>query len=161
MSSMPGTSNTSTPDTSAPDTAQRDLVHPGAASAGSGWTGWIVFAAALLFLAGLAQLLQGFVALFDDDFYVVGSDGLALGLNYTVWGVVHLMVGTLACLIGVGLLSGNMVARGAAVILAGFSAVANLVFLAAYPAWSLVIIAVDIAVIHAVVVHGGELEAPS
>jgi hypothetical protein len=118
MSVMPGTS----------DTSQRDLVQPGRPSARSGWTGWIVFAAALLFLAGVAQLVQGFVALFDDDFSVAGSAGPAVGLNYTVWGVVHLMVGALACLIGVGLLSGNMVARGAAVI-------------------------------RAVVVHGGELEA--
>jgi hypothetical protein len=125
------------------------------------WTGWIVFAAVLLLLAGLAQLLEGFVALFDDNFYVVGSDGLALGLDYTVWGVVHLMVGALACLIGLGLLSGNMVARGAAVVLAGFSAVANLLFLTAFPAWSLMIITVDVVVIYAVVVHGGELETPS
>jgi hypothetical protein len=151
MSSTPGT----------PDTSQRDLVPPGGASSRSGWTGWIVFAAVLLFLAGLGQLLQGFVALFDDNFYVVGSDGLALGLDYTVWGVVHLMVGVLALLIGLGLLSGNLVARGAAVAVAGFSAVANLLFLTAFPAWSLTIIAVDVAVIHAVVVHGGELETPS
>jgi hypothetical protein len=38
----------------------------------------------------------------------------------------------------------------------------DLVFLAASPAWSLVVVAVDVAVIHAVVVvHGGELETPS
>lgn len=157
MSSMRGT----------PDTSQRDRVRPGGEPGGtratgrSVWTGWIVFAAVLLLLAGLAQLLEGFVALFDDNFYVVGSDGLALGLDYTVWGVVHLMVGALACLIGLGLLSGNMVARGAAVVLAGFSAVANLLFLTAFPAWSLMIITVDVVVIYAVVVHGGELETPS
>jgi hypothetical protein len=151
MSSVPGT----------PETSQRDLAPPGGLTTRSGWTGWIVFAAVLLFLGGLGQLLQGFVALFDDNFYVVGSDGLALGLDYTVWGVIHLMVGVLAVLIGLGLLSGNMVARGAAVALAGFSAVANLLFLAALPAWSLTIIAVDVAVIYAVVVHGGELETPS
>lgn len=127
----------------------------------SGRTGWIVFAAVLLFLAGLAQLVQGFVALVDDAFYVVGSDGLALDLDYSVWGILHMLVGALAWLIGLGLLAGNTVARGAAVGLAGFSAVANLLFFAALPAWSLVIIAIDVAVIHAVVVHGGELQTRS
>jgi hypothetical protein len=151
----------------APDMSQRDRVHPGAGSAGppaagrSMWTGWIVFAAVILFLGGLLQIMEGLVALFDEGYYAVGSDGLVVHVDYTVWGVVHLLVGTLACLIGIGLLTGNMVARGAAVFLAGFSALANLVFLAASPAWSLLIIALDIVVIYAVVVHGGELESRS
>ena len=152
---------------SVPDAWQRDRVHPGAGPPAlretdwSMWTGWIVFAAVLLVLVGLLQLMQGFVALFDDGSYLVGSDGLAVSVSYTVWGVVHLMVGALACLIGVGLLTGNMVARGAAVLLAGFGAVANLAFLAARPACSLVVIALDVVVIYAVVVHGGELENSS
>src|SRR3954466_15265779 len=107
MSSIPGT-----PDTSSD---MPDRVHPGPAPARIGWTGWIVFAAVLLFLAGLAQLVQGFVALVDDGFYIVRSDGLALSLGYSTWGLVHLLVGALAWLIGLGLLSGNTVARGAAV----------------------------------------------
>jgi hypothetical protein len=77
--------------------------------------------------------------------------------DYTVWGWVHLMVGVLAALIGVGLLTGNMVARGAAVGLASFSALASLTVVAATPAWSVIIIAVDVLVIFAIVVHGGEL----
>jgi hypothetical protein len=44
-----------------------------------------------------------------------------------------------------------------AVILAGLSALANLVFIGAYPLWSIVIIAVDILVIYALTVHGREL----
>ena len=149
------------------DASQRARMNTDAASvdAGatdrSGWTGWVVFAGVLLILVGLFQVLEGFVALFKDDFYAVGPDGLAVNIDYTVWGVVHLLVGTLACLIGIGLLAGNMVARGAAVLLAGFSAVANLLFLTAYPAWALIVIAVDVVVIYAVVVHGAELESPS
>jgi hypothetical protein len=145
----------------APDASQRDRVRPDAGPRASGWTGWIVFAAALLLMAGGFQLMQGLVALFDDGFYVVGSDGLAVPVDYTVWGVVQLLVGTLACLIGIGLVTGNMVARGAAVALAGFSAIANLAFLPAAPVWGLLLIGLDVVVIYAVVVHGGELESPS
>ncbi|WP_029432174.1 hypothetical protein [Blastococcus sp. URHD0036] len=148
---------------SAAGASQQDRVDPAAAgpsrSGGwNAWTGWIVFAAVLLILVGVLQAVQGLVALFDDGSYAVGSDGLAVPVDYTVWGVMHLLVGTLAVLIGVGLLAGNMVARGAAVVLATFSAIASLAFLPARPVWSLVVIALDVVVIHAVVVHGGELE---
>lgn len=147
---------------SAAGPSQRDRVDPAAAGPRPGgrsaWTGWIVFAAVLLVLVGLFQAMQGLVALFDDGSYAIDSDGLAVPVDYTVWGVMHLLVGTLAVLIGVGLLAGNMVARGAAVMLATFSAVANLAFLPAQPAWSLLVITIDVLVIHAVVVHGGELE---
>src|SRR4051794_30678075 len=151
----------------APAASQRNPVDPTAGATGARptpsrtWTGWIVFASVLLVLTGGIQVLAGFVALFDDGAYAVGSDGLVVVTDYTVWGVVHLLVGTLAVLIGLGLFFGNMVARGAAVLLAGFSAVANVLFLTASPAWSLMVIVFDVVVIYAVVVHGGELETPS
>jgi len=53
MSSIPGT-----PVTSA-DTSQRDRGHPDPASATSGWTGWIVSAAVLLFLAVIYVVVHG------------------------------------------------------------------------------------------------------
>ncbi|MGY1746951.1 DUF7144 family membrane protein [Blastococcus sp. SYSU D00695] len=146
-----------------PGTSPRDRVPPGAGPRRPGWsawTGWVVFAALLLVTVGLVQALSGLVALFDDDFYLVGADDLPVPVDYTVWGVVQLLVGALAALIGVGLLAGNMVARGAAVVLAGFSALASLAFLPAQPVWSVVVIGLDVVVIYAVVVHGGELEDP-
>jgi uncharacterized membrane protein len=148
---------------SAAQASQRDRVDPSAGGSLRGpdrsrWTGWIVFAALLLVMVGLFQAMQGLVALFRNGTYAVESDWLVVDVDYTVWGVLHLLVGALAVLIGVGLLTGNMVARGAAVMLATFSAVASLAFLPAQPAWSLIVITIDVLVIHAVVVHGGELE---
>jgi hypothetical protein len=124
----------------------------------SGWVGWIFLAGVLLIMVGVLQVIEGLVALFDDGYYVVGADQLAAPVDYTVWGWMHLVVGVLAALIGVGLLTGNMVARGAAVGLSSFSALASLAFVAAAPAWSVMIIAVDVLVAFSIVVHGGELE---
>jgi hypothetical protein len=92
---------------------------------------------------------------------VVRADQLAAPVDYTVWGWVRLMVGALAVLIGLGLLTGNMVARAAAVGLASFSALASLAFVAATPAWAVIVIAIDVLVIFSIVVHGGELEKSS
>jgi hypothetical protein len=44
------------------------------------------------------------------------------------------------------------------VILAGLSAIANLLFIEAYPFWSVIVITVDVLVIWALTVHGRELK---
>jgi len=125
----------------------------------SGWTGWVVFGGVMLIMVGLFQLVQGLVALFDDGFYAVRSDGLIVNVNYNTWGWIHLVIGILAGLVGLGLLAGNMVARIGGVIIAVLSAMANLAFISAYPVWSTIVIALDVIVIYAIIVHGRELKA--
>jgi hypothetical protein len=123
----------------------------------TGWTGWVVFASFMMFLLGAFQAVQGLVALFDDGFYVT-SGNLVVNVNYNVWGTVHLLLGVLLLLTGAGVLTGNLAARTIGVILAGLSALANLLFIEAYPFWSIIIITVDVLVIYALTVHGRELK---
>jgi hypothetical protein len=123
----------------------------------TGWTGWIVFASFMMILVGSFQAIQGLVALFDDGFYLVRENGLVVNVNYNVWGTVHLLLGLVLVLAGVGVLAGNLAARTVGVILAGLSALANMAFIGAYPIWSLLIITVDILVIYALIVHGREM----
>ena len=124
----------------------------------TGWTGWVVFASFMMFLLGAFQAIQGLVALFDDGFYLVTPNNLVVDVNYNVWGTVHLILGVLLLLSGAGVLTGNLAARTVGVILAALSAVANLVFIEAYPFWSIIIITVDVLVIYALTVHGRELK---
>lgn len=42
-------------------------------------------------------------------------------------------------------------------ILAGLSAIVNLLFIEAYPIWSVIVITVDVLVIYALTVHGREM----
>ena len=123
----------------------------------TGWTGWVVFASFMMILLGTFQVIQGLVALFDDGFYAVRSDGLVVNVNYNVWGTIHLLLGILVLAAGVGVLSGNLAARTLGVILASLSALANIIFIEAYPIWSIIVITVDILVIYALTVHGREL----
>jgi hypothetical protein len=124
----------------------------------SGWTGWVVFAGIMLIMLGAFQAIQGLVALFDRGYYLVTSAGLVVNVDYNVWGWVHLILGILAVATGFGLLAGNTAARVVGIVLAVLSAILNLAFIAAYPVWSTIVIAVDIIVIYAIVVHGGELK---
>ncbi len=124
----------------------------------TGWTGWIAFASCMMLLLGSFQAIQGFVAIFDQGYYAVTEKGLVVNVDYTVWGWVHLVLGVLIAVSGVGILSGNMAARIVGVLFAGVSAILNLVFIQAYPVWSMIIITVDVLVIFALTVHGGELK---
>jgi hypothetical protein len=124
-------------------------------------SGWVVFAGVLLILVGSGQVIEGLVALFTDGYYRVRPGGLALHLDYTTWGWLHLVIGTLAALTGLGLLTGSLLARLLGIVLAAVSALVHLAFLAAYPVWSVLVIALDVAVIHAIVVHGRELRSPT
>ena len=125
----------------------------------SGWAGWVVFGGVMLILLGIVHVMQGIVALVNDDYYLVTREGLVLNLDFTSWGWTHLVLGVLLGLVGVGLLAGNTAARVAGVVLAVLSAVVNLLFITAYPAWSVVVIALDVIVIYSIVVHGRELRA--
>ena len=126
----------------------------------SAWVGWVNFAGLMLVLVGAFHVIQGLVALFRDEVYVVGQHRLVVDVSYTAWGWAHLVWGALSILVGSCLLVGQMWARIVAVIVAMLSAIANVAFLPAYPVWSAIMIAVDIIVIWAVTVHGGEVRRP-
>jgi hypothetical protein len=121
------------------------------------WVGWVVFAATMLVMLGTFHAIQGLVALFQDSYYLVGAEGLVVSLDFTTWGWTHLILGVLAVVTGIALLSGATWARALAVVVAFLSAIANVGFLAAYPVWSTLMIALNVVIIYAITVHGGEL----
>lgn len=127
-------------------------------AAPSAWVGWVLFAGIMLLLVGTFQAIAGFVALFNDDVYLVRSADLVVNVDYTGWGVVHLVLGVVAILAGLGVMVGQMWARVFGIILAVVSAVANLAFVGAYPIWCTVMIVMDIIVIWALAVHGREVK---
>jgi hypothetical protein len=121
------------------------------------WVGWIYFAGSIAVLVGIFQAIAGLVALLDDGYYLVTRSGLAVHLTYNEWGWIHLIGGLLLIAVGVGLVVGKTWALFAAVAIAVLSAVANFLFLAAYPVWSTIMIAMNILVIYAVTQHGKEV----
>lgn len=131
-----------------------DLVKPTAQTA---WVGWIAFAGLMLMISGIFHALEGLVAIFRKTVYIVTERGLMLSADYTVWGIVHLIVGAVLIVAGYGVLRGQLWARGVAVFIALSSIVVNFAFLPAYPVWSALMITVDVLVIWALTVHGDEL----
>ena len=123
----------------------------------TGWVGWVAFAGVMMTILGTFHVIDGLVAIFKDEYFLVGKSGLVVNVDYTVWGWVHLLGGIIIIAAGVAVFSGQIWARSIGVLMAVISAVINIAFLSAYPIWSTIMITLDILVIWALTVHGGEL----
>ena len=121
------------------------------------WVGWLYFGAAMMFLIGFFQVIEGLAAIVNDNFTKVTPNGLVVRVDYTVWGWVHLALGVAIFLSGLGVLTGRLAARVVGVALAVVGAVINLAFLPAQPAWGVILVTVNVLLIYALTVHGGEL----
>lgn len=73
--------------------------------------------------------------------------------------MINMLIGIVVSLSGLGVLSGNVLARAVGVGVASLSLIASLVFLPAYPVWALVVISLDVLVIWALTEHGREVRA--
>ena len=115
----------------------------------SGWAiGGLTFAATMLVLIGIFQVIAGLVAIFNDDFYVL-TQNYTFDLDTSGWGWIHLIIGIAVILTGYFLYAGATWAGVAAIVLAVLSAISNFFFIPYYPFWSLLVIALCVWVIWA------------
>jgi hypothetical protein len=120
----------------------------------SRWTvGFVLFAAVMLMIIGSFQVITGIAAIFADDFFVVGPNYI-YDVDVTVYGWIHLILGVIMFLAGMGVMAGATWARVVGIGLASLSAIANFFFIPYYPLWSILVIALDVAVIWALAVYG-------
>ena len=121
-------------------------------SSRSAWSGWIVFAGAVLLLIGSIDVIQGLVAIFEDEYVVGTRKGLAI-IDVTAWGWFTLLWGVLLLFAGLGLLGGAGWARWLAIFGVGINAIQQIAFMAnfpqAYPLWNILIVALDVLVLFA------------
>lgn len=122
----------------------------------TGWVGWIYFAALMLLFAGIFQLISGMTALLNKTFYAA-NNGTIVVFDIATWGWIHLLLGLFLVCTGIALFSGSQWARVIAIILAAFNFIAQFAFIGSYPIWSIIIMILDIIVIYALTIHGGEV----
>ena len=116
------------------------------------WGGWIGFAAIVLVVVGSIDIIQGFVAILEDEYVVSTPKGLAI-FDVTTWGWLTLLRGVLVLLAGLGLFGGASWARWVAIVGVTVNAIAQFGFMAnypqAYPLWNLAIMALNVVVLYA------------
>jgi len=115
----------------------------------SGWaSGGITFAATMAVLIGTFQVVEGLVAVINDDFFVVARN-YTFNLDTSAWGWIHLIVGVVMLVVGFGLFSRSTWAGVFAIVVAMLSAVSQFFFIPYYPIWALVLIALNLWIIWA------------
>ena len=122
-----------------------------------GLAGMVAFAGIMLALIGFMDILQGVTALFNDEYFAVRG-GELLVFDFTTWGVITLIWGGMLVAAGFGLLSGRGGARVFAIVVVFVNMIVQIAFLAAYPIWSTIIIALDVFVLYALTARWDEVK---
>jgi hypothetical protein len=115
--------------------------------------GLLIFAAVLLGVIGLFNLLDGIAAIAQSGFFVANTRYVIGDLR--AWGIAVTVLGGLQVLAAFGVMAGNQLARWFGVAILGINAVAQMFFIPSYPFWSLMIIAVDVVGLYALCAFGG------
>jgi hypothetical protein len=115
--------------------------------AGGEYSGWIAFAGVMMFILGSLDAFWGLAGILNDEIVVVGGQG-SLILDITTWGWVHLILGSLVALTGLGLMTGNAAARVAGIFLVALNAVAQIVWFPAAPLWAFLMIILDTIILY-------------
>ncbi|MGW5424721.1 DUF7144 family membrane protein [Streptomyces sp. NPDC003943] len=119
------------------------------ASQHSSWAaGGAFFGGVLMLVTGVVDILQGIAGIASNDVYARLGD-YVYKFSLTSWGVIHLCLGVVVAIAGIGILNGAEWGRVAGISLAALNIVAQFLFLPYQPWWALFSMAVSVFVIWA------------
>ena len=110
----------------------------------------------LMFLLGGWWIIAGFVAIVNDDFFVVTQEWI-FEFSTTSWGWTHLILGIVVLLASFGLFTGAVWARTVGVILAVISGLVAFAWLPYYPVWAILFVTMSVLTVWALTVHGRDI----
>jgi hypothetical protein len=115
-------------------------------------SGWLVFAAVMLMVAGLLNLINGITALHNSSYYT----SQVLYHNLSAWGWIFLIWGALQLVAGFSAFSGRALGSYLGVTLAAVAATMWFFFLFGAPFAAIVGVTVNILVIYGLTVGAAE-----
>ena len=133
------------------------MAHSRARSSRPGGYDLVVFAWVLLLMLGVFNLIDGIAAVARSHVFT-GNAHYVFG-DLKTWGWIVLIIGGLQVLAALGIMTGNQAARWLGVGLISLDAIAQMMFIPAYPIWALLIIAGDVAALYGLCAYGGRREA--
>ena len=117
-------------------------------------SGIVNFAGVLFLIAGVFNLIYGLTGILNEGY--LRHDTLFASIE--LWGWVLVGMGSVQFLVGLGILNRAPMGQIVGLLIAGFGAVMALTFVLAFPAWSIIIIALDLVIVYALTVHGDEFK---
>ena len=116
-------------------------------------TGRVVFAATLLLIAGVLNIIYGIGALDDANVFVNDKRYIFTNLNTMGW--VLIILGVIQLAGGFSLMAGNTYGRVIGIVGASLGAIGALLSIGgAYPWWSLAIFFLCIYIVHGIFIYG-------
>jgi hypothetical protein len=134
---------------------ESDLVAPGSRDdRRERGAGWLSFAAITLGFAGVFAIVDGIVALSRAKFY--SANAVYVFSDLRTWGWIVLVLGVAATVAAAAIVNGSRWARWFGIAVAGVQALSQLLFVQAYPWWSVAVFALDVLVVYGLAVYGGD-----
>ena len=94
------------------------------------------------------------VAAISKSSFFIGNAKFILS-DLKTWGWIVLAIGVIELFVAFGIWAGSNAARWAGIVIVSVNAIAQLLFIPAYPFWSLAIFTLDLLVLYGLVAYGG------
>lgn len=121
-------------------------------------TGRVVFAATMLLILGVLNIIYGIGALDDANIFVNDTRFILSNLNTLGW--VLIVLGVIQLTAGFSLMSGNTYGRVLGITAGSIGAIGALLSIGgAFPWWSLAMFALCVYVVHGIIVYGEDERA--
>ena len=114
--------------------------------------GRAMFAAILLMVGGVLNIIYGIAAIGNSSFFVHNTKYVFASLKG--WGWITLILGILELLASVSLFGGGAYGRWFAIVVGALAAIGALLSIPAYPLWSIAIFALSLWIIYGLVIYG-------
>ncbi|HZM79214.1 MAG TPA: hypothetical protein VFC19_26075 [Candidatus Limnocylindrales bacterium] len=117
---------------------------------------WPLFAAIILGLLGVFNVVEGLLTLFNDR-YGGQISGAFFFFNLTGWGWLHLLLGLALMAVAAAMFMGFDWAPSIAVGLAGATAIFAMIYVNIIPTWSWINVALAVLLIYVLVIKGRDM----
>ena len=119
--------------------------------------GWVLFAGTMLAMVGTMNIIDGIAAISNSTFFTQNARFVFSDLN--TWGWIVLILGSVQVLAAFGIWAKTPGVRWLGVTVAALNGIAQLLFIPAYPFWSLTLFTLDILVIYGLIAYGKRVGA--
>jgi hypothetical protein len=112
-----------------------------------------------MIIMGALDFFEGLIAVIRGNYYVLTANQIIV-FDMKTWGWVTLGWGIVIALVGFGVLAGSGFARWFAIVVASLNFIVELGWVgsSAYPLWSIAILALNVIILYALIVHWNDAE---
>jgi len=115
--------------------------------------GWITFAGVMIVMSAILNIIDGIAAISKSSFFI--GDAKYILSDLKTWGWIVLLIGVVELFVAFGIWAGSNVARWTGIVVVSVNAIAQLMFIPAYPFWALAIFTLDVLILYELAAYGG------